>query len=94
MLNYRDEKPNSYKDLNSDAILAYFEDERASEDEVEWIREVLSSDEFKSPNNPISKWNWGRIKTAFAKAFFPDIAVATKEKPATTEDRIHKLLGM
>ena len=95
MVNYRDEKPLYYKELSSSAILAYFEDERATAEEIGWIKNVLSSEEYKLHKNPISKWNWGKIKTAFAKEFFPDIAPAEKkEKSLSTEDRINKLLNM
>jgi hypothetical protein len=61
---------------------------------VQWIKEILSNEEYKLHRNPISKWNWGKIKTAFAKRFFPEIAPISKENAVTTEDRINKLLNM
>lgn len=94
MANYRDIPPTFYKDLSSDEILAYFEDERATEDEINWIKNILSNEEYKLHKNPISKWNWGKIKTAFTKKYFPEIAPACIKPPLTTEERINNLLNM
>ena len=94
MSNYRDERPEFYKELSSDGILAYFEDERATEEEIQWIKNILSDEEYKLHRNPISKWNWGKIKTAFAKEFFPEIAPVSKESSISTEERINNLLNM
>ncbi len=94
MSNYRDEKPIFYKELTSDGILAYFEDERATEEDIQWIKDVLSNEEYKLHRNPISKWNWGKIKTAFAKQYFPEIAPVSKDNSLSTEDRINNLLNM
>ena len=93
MINYRDEAPAFYKDLTSKGILTYFEDERTTDEELMWTREILSNKDFQSPSNPISKWNWGKIKTEFATKFFPNIAPAMTEKTLTTEERIARLLG-
>lgn len=94
MSNYRDEKPIFYKELTSDGILAYFEDERATEEDLQWIKDILSNEEYKLHRNPISKWNWGKIKTAFAKQYFPEIAPVSKDNSLSTEDRINNLLNM
>ena len=93
IIDYRDNPPEFYKDLTSNGILAYFEDERVTPDELAWVKEILSSEDFKLRNNPISKWNWNKIKSNFATKFFPDIAPATREKTVSTEDRINILLS-
>ena len=92
-MNYRDEAPKFYKFLTSKGIIAYFEDERTTEDELAWIKEILSSDEYLSPCSPISKWNWGKIKTAFAIKFFPEIAPAISDKGLSMEERIANLMS-
>ena len=91
---YRDTPPAFYKDLTSDGILSYFEDERATEEEIAWIQKVLTSEEYKAHNNPISKWKWGKIKSAFAIKFFPNIAPSYQKPPLTTEERVSYLLDL
>lgn len=93
-MSYRDQNPQYYKELTSDGIIAFFEDERATKEEVEWFKEILINEEFRLHRNPISKWNWGKIKTEFAKKFFPDIAPLTTQSALTTEERINRLLGI
>jgi hypothetical protein len=93
MSNYRDAAPTFYKDLTSKGILSYFEDERTTEEELTWIQGILSDSEYQSPCNPISKWNWGKIKTAFAIKFFPDIAPVLTEKTLTVKERVMNLLS-
>ena len=93
MANYRDEAPQFYKDLTSNGVLAFFEDERATEEDITWIQETLGSEDYKLHKNPISKWNWGKIKTAFATKYFPDIAPVGNDRNATTEERISNLLA-
>lgn len=92
-MNYRDEAPKFYKDLTSRGILTYFEDERTTDEELAWIQNILSSEDYMSPCSPISKWNWGKIKTAFALKFFPEIAPATSDKSLTVEERVMNLLN-
>ena len=91
MTNYRDNAPEFFKDLTSDGILSYFEDERTSENEMNWIKNILTSEEYMLRDNPITKWNWNKIKSVFAKEYFPNIAPENKKKPFTTEDRIKGL---
>ena len=93
IVDYRDNPPEFYKDLTSNGILAYFEDERVTNDELTWIKDILCNEEFMLKNNPISKRNWNKIKSHFAVKFFPDIAPATREKTMSTEDRISILLN-
>lgn len=93
MANYRDEAPKSLKELTSDGILKFFEDERATEEDILWIREILTNEEYKTYKNPISQWRWGKIKTAFATKYFPNIAPASKSNTGTIDDRIFDLLG-
>lgn len=92
-VDYRDNPPEFYKDLTSNGILTYFEDERVTEEELNWMKDILSSEDFKLRNNPISKWNWNKIKSNFATKFFPDIAPANRERTMSTEDRINMLLS-
>ena len=40
-MNYRNEAPKFYKDLNSNDILAYFEDERATQEEIDFVVDKL-----------------------------------------------------
>lgn len=94
MANYHDEAPKSLKELTSDGILSFFEDERATEEDIAWIKSVLTNEEFKTYKNPISQWRWGKIKTAFATEYFPDIAPVAKNKTGTIDDRILDLLGL
>lgn len=93
-MNYRDEAPKFYKDLNSNNILAYFEDERVTQEEIDWFKSVLADENYRLHKNPISKWNWAKIKNAFAKKFFPEIAPENKAKKPSIEDRISNLLNM
>ena len=74
--------------IRSDAPVAL------TEEEIQWIKNILSDEEYKLHRNPISKWNWGKIKTAFAKEFFPEIAPVSKESSISTEERINNLLNM
>lgn len=92
-MNYRDENPSFYSDLTSDGIMAFFEDERASEEDVLWMKAVLTSEEYQAKKNPISKWNWHKIKKVFAKKYFPEIAPVDKEKTISMSDRVALFLG-
>lgn len=93
-MNYRDKAPEFFKDLNSTGIMSFFEDERASDEEKTWFKGVLTSPEFQMKDNPISKYNWGKIKTAFAREYFPDIAPAeVKVKTMTMSERIEAFLN-
>ena len=93
-MNYRDNKPEFFKDLTSTGILAYFEDERATAAEIEWFKGILTSPEYQIKDNPISKYNWGKIKTAFAREYLPEIAPADeKAKSMTMSERIELFLN-
>jgi hypothetical protein len=93
-MNYRDKAPEFFKDLNSAGIMSFFEDERASVEEKNWLKGILTSPEYQMKDNPISKYNWGKIKTAFAREFFPDIAPAeVKAKTMTMSERIEAFLN-
>ena len=94
MANYRDEAPKSLKELTSDGVLQFFEDERATEEDILWIRDLLTNEEYKTYTNPISQWRWGKIKTAFATKYFPNIAPVNKSNRGTIDDRILDLLGL
>ena len=43
MANYHDEAPKSLKELTSDGILGFFEDERATEEDIACIKSVLTN---------------------------------------------------
>jgi hypothetical protein len=93
-MNYRDKAPEFFKDLNSAGIMSFFEDERTSEEEKKWFKDILTSPDYQLKDNPISKYNWGKIKTVFAREFFPDIApTETKAKILTMSERISTFLN-
>ena len=92
-MNYRDKAPEFFKELTSAGIMAYFEDERASDEERQWFKGILTSPEYQLKQNPISKYNWGKIKTAFAREFFPEIAPVVEHKPITMTARITMFLN-
>lgn len=92
MANYRDEAPAFRKDITSNGLLAFFEDERATEEDLTWIKDIFSSEDYMLRDNPISKWNWNKIKTAFVTKYFPELAPAVTVKE-TTEQRIQNLLS-
>lgn len=92
-MNYRDRRPEYIKDLNSTGIMSFFEDERATETEKNWFKTILTSPDYLVKDNPISKYNWGKIKTSFAREYFPDIAPEEKEKVKTMSERIEAFLN-
>lgn len=93
-MNYRDKAPEYYKELTSDGIMSFFEDERATFEELEWFKNVINSPEYQAKKNPISKYKWHKIKNDFAKKFFPDIAPAEKvESKMTMEQRMNALFS-
>lgn len=93
-MNYRDNKPEFFKDLSSNGIMLFFEDERASKTEKDWFKNILTSEEYQLKQNPISKYNWGKIKTAFAREYFHDIAPEEREKKdKTMNERIEDFLN-
>lgn len=94
-MGYRDQKPEYFKDLSSTGIMEFFEDGRTSEVERKWFKDILTSPEYQLKDNPISKYNWGKIKTIFAREYFPEIApsLENKNKAATMSDRIEAFLN-
>jgi len=89
-MTYHDKAPNCLSEVTSDGILAYFEDERSSKEDRKWFYDLINSGEYSNPTNPISKYNWNKIKSAFAREFFPTIAPAQRSK-ISIEDRINNL---
>lgn len=91
---YRDVAPQSMKSLTSSEIVAYFEDERATAEDIAWFRDIMTNDAYKNPRSPISNYRWPAIKKEFAKKYFPEIApVETPTKALSIEDRLSKLFG-
>ena len=91
-MNYRDDAPHTLKEITSNGIVSFFEDERTSEEDLEWFRNVIYSEEYLLKNNPISKYNWGKIKTHFARRYFPELAPLTRDnKTLGIEERLNRL---
>lgn len=83
-----------FKELTSDGIISYFEDTRTTAEELQWFNSVLTDKENLLTNSYISKYNWARIKKAFAKQFFPEIApIDTPVKKISIEDRLNALFA-
>lgn len=91
--NYHDITPTALKDINSNGILSYFEDERATIEDRRWFRDIVTSVEYQMVNNPISRYNWNKIKSAFARKYFPQIAPPERENKQTVEQRLTALLA-
>ena len=89
-MTYHDQAPSCLSAVTSDGILAFFEDERSTSEDRQWFFNLIQSGEYSNPTNPISKYNWNKIKSAFAREFFPDIAPAQRSK-LSIEDRMNNL---
>ena len=93
-MNYRDNAPTSLKEITSNNIVTYFEDERCSTEELAWFKDIMTSPEYQTPTSPISRYNWGKIKTVFARKYFPEVAPAERSNsPLTIEDRLTQLFN-
>ena len=90
-MNYRDCAPEYLKDITSDGIISFFEDERATKEERQWFKDIIFSEEYRLHANPISKYNWGKIKTTFVKQYFPALAPKETKNKISIEDRLINL---
>lgn len=93
MENYRETAPESYKELTSNGIMNYFEDERASKEDKKWLKDILTSEDYRLPEGNISKYNWRKIKKEFCKKYFPEIAPEERTVKLTMEERINAFLA-
>lgn len=92
-MTYHDTPPVALKEVTSDGILSFFEDDRASKEDREWFRETITSPEYISLNNPISKYNWNKFKSAFARKYFPAIAPVDRSMKKSIEERMSNLFN-
>lgn len=87
MTMYRDFPPTEMSDLTSDGIVEFFEDRRATEEDIKWFSDICSSPDYY-PTSNIGYLNWNKVKLAFAEKYFPKIA----PKPVSQETMAQRLM--
>lgn len=93
------ETPKAKKDLTKEFMLAYLASDKATKEDVEWFKEIISKEENrKTYENGLNgttyeDFDLAKVRDLFAQRFYPNLIGNKKKTKLSFNDRLDLILA-